>query len=82
MIVNSLPVSEQKWEEISRETKTDYKLSQVLKHVLDGWSEPCARLCQPYNSLVKNIFSEWCTPEGPEDNSIPLYAIIHAKSFA
>ena len=82
MIVNSLPVSEQKWEEISRETKTDYKLSQVLKHVLDGWSGPCARLCQPYNSLVKNIFSEWCTPEGPEDNSTLLYAIIHAKSFA
>ncbi|KAK2147599.1 hypothetical protein LSH36_545g02000 [Paralvinella palmiformis] len=26
MIVDSLPVSEQKWEEISRETKTDYKL--------------------------------------------------------
>ena len=32
--------------------------------------------------LVKNIFSEWCTPEGPEDNSTLPYAIIHAKSFA
>ena len=51
MIVNSLPVSEQKWEEISRETKTDYKLSQVLKHVLDGWSGPCAHVCQLYYSF-------------------------------
>ena len=27
----------------------------MLKHVLDGWSGPCARLCQPYYSFSEEM---------------------------